>query len=181
MTAKRRATVDLAFARLPIAHFFDTVVGGDETERHKPEPEPLLLGLERLGASADEAAYVGDSPYDMQAAKAGGLHAVGVTWGGIHDRAALADADVIVDTRGGAACRPLSSRARGASCATLLDTWLHEYHVLDDPSVDDATYDRAYDELVALEERAPGARHARLADPARRRARRRRSSRRSST
>ena len=73
MTAKRRATVDLAFARLPIAHFFDTVVGGDETERHKPEPEPLLLGLERLGASADQAAYVGDSPYDMQAAKAGGL------------------------------------------------------------------------------------------------------------
>ncbi len=46
----------------------------------------------------DEAAYVGDSPYDMQAAKAGGLHAVGVTWGGIHDRAALADADVIVDS-----------------------------------------------------------------------------------
>jgi pyrophosphatase PpaX len=98
VTAKRRATVDLAFARLPIAHYFDTVVGGDETERHKPEPEPLLLGLERLGASADQAAYVGDSPYDMQAAKAGGLHAVGVTWGGIHARAALADADVIVDT-----------------------------------------------------------------------------------
>ena len=49
-------------------------------------------------ASADQAAYVGDSPYDMQAAKAGGLYAVGVTWGGIHDRAALGDADVVVDT-----------------------------------------------------------------------------------
>lgn len=98
VTAKRRSTVDLAFARLPIAHFFDAVVGGDETERHKPHPEPLLLGLERLGASADEAAYVGDSPYDMQAARAGGLYAVGVTWGGIHHRAALSDADVVVDT-----------------------------------------------------------------------------------
>src|SRR6478609_203042 len=70
-----------AFARLPIAHYFDTVVGGDETKRHKPDPEPLLLGLARLDASADQAAYVGDSPYDMQAAKAAGLHAVGVTWG----------------------------------------------------------------------------------------------------
>jgi pyrophosphatase PpaX len=98
VTAKRRATVDLAFARLPIAHFFDTVVGGDETELHKPDPAPLLLGLERLGAAAADAAYVGDSPYDMQAAKAGGLRAVGVTWGRIHDRAALADADVVVDT-----------------------------------------------------------------------------------
>jgi pyrophosphatase PpaX len=98
VTAKRRATVDLAFARLPIAHYFETVVGGDETDLHKPDPAPLLLGLERLGADAAHAAYVGDSPYDMQAAKAGGLHAVGVTWGRIHDRAALADADVVVDT-----------------------------------------------------------------------------------
>jgi pyrophosphatase PpaX len=98
VTAKRRSTVDLAFARLPIAQYFDTVVGGDETELHKPDPAPLLLGLERLGASAEQAAYVGDSPYDMQAAKAGGLHAVGVSWGRIHGREALSDADVVVDT-----------------------------------------------------------------------------------
>src|SRR5213592_4706215 len=38
VTAKRRATVELAFARLPIAHHFDVLVGGDETERHKPDP-----------------------------------------------------------------------------------------------------------------------------------------------
>jgi DNA ligase (NAD+) len=37
----------------------------------------------------------------------------------------------------------------------LLNRWLYEYHVLDDPSVDDATYDRHYDELVALEEANP--------------------------
>jgi pyrophosphatase PpaX len=98
VTAKRRSTVDLAFARLPIAHFFDTVVGGDETELHKPNPAPLLLGLERLGATADQAAYVGDSPYDMQAANAAGMYAVGVTWGRIHDRGALRDADIVVDT-----------------------------------------------------------------------------------
>jgi pyrophosphatase PpaX len=97
VTAKRRATVDLAFAQLPIEHLFDVVVGGDETTRHKPHPEPLLLALERLDAQPADAAYVGDSPYDMQAARAGGLHAIGVTWGGIHDRAALADAEVVVD------------------------------------------------------------------------------------
>ncbi|HUK96139.1 MAG TPA: HAD-IA family hydrolase [Gaiellaceae bacterium] len=97
VTAKRRATVDLAFARLPLAHLFETIVGGDETERHKPDPAPLRLALERLGAEARDAAYVGDSPYDMQAARAGGLHAIGVTWGGIHARDALGDAEVIVD------------------------------------------------------------------------------------
>jgi pyrophosphatase PpaX len=97
VTAKRRATVELAFAQLPLSHLFETVVGGDETNRHKPDPAPLHLALERLGARAAEAAYVGDSPYDMQAARAGGLYAVGVTWGGIHERSALGDARVIVD------------------------------------------------------------------------------------
>jgi len=97
VTAKRRATVALAFARLPLAHLFETIVGGDETERHKPDPAPLRLALERLGAQASDAAYVGDSPYDMQAARAGGLHSVGVTWGGIHARESLVDAQVIVD------------------------------------------------------------------------------------
>jgi pyrophosphatase PpaX len=98
VTAKRRLTVDLAFARLPIEHYFDVVVGGDETDRHKPDPAPLLLALERLGARAGQAAYIGDSPFDMQAARAAGLYAIGVSWGRIHRREALVDdADVIVD------------------------------------------------------------------------------------
>jgi pyrophosphatase PpaX len=97
VTAKRRATVDLAFAQLPLAHLFETIVGGDETERHKPDPAPLQLALERLAADPRDAAYVGDSPYDMQAARGAGLFAVGVTWGGIHGREVLTDAEVIVD------------------------------------------------------------------------------------
>jgi pyrophosphatase PpaX len=97
VTAKRRATVDLAFAQLPLAHLFETIVGGDETDRHKPDPAPLRLALERLAADPADAAYVGDSPYDMKAARAAGLFAVGVTWGGIHGREALSDAEVIVD------------------------------------------------------------------------------------
>ncbi len=96
VTAKRRLTVDLAFERLPIQHLFETVVGGDETERHKPDPEPLQLALERLGARAEEAAYVGDSPFDMQAAKAAGLYAIGVSWGRIHTADKLAHADVVI-------------------------------------------------------------------------------------
>lgn len=100
VTAKRRATVELAFARVPLGHLFETVVGGDETERHKPDPEPLLLAAERLGADPAETAYVGDSPFDVRAAKAAGMHAVAVTWGRIHDRARLGaeEPDAIVDS-----------------------------------------------------------------------------------
>ncbi len=89
VTAKRRSTVDLAFAQVPLGHLFEAIVGGDETERHKPDPEPLLLGAERLGAEPAATAYVGDSPFDVRAAKAAGMFAVAVTWGRIHDRERL--------------------------------------------------------------------------------------------
>jgi len=98
VTAKRHATVQLAFEHLPLGRYFDTIVAGDDTARHKPHPDPVLLGLERLAAAPEEAVYVGDSPYDMRAGKAAGVFAIGVTWGKIHDRGALVDADVVVDT-----------------------------------------------------------------------------------
>jgi DNA ligase (NAD+) len=41
--------------------------------------------------------------------------------------------------------------SRAAELREQLARWGHEYHVLDEPSVEDAVYDRAYDELVALE------------------------------
>jgi pyrophosphatase PpaX len=99
VTAKRRVTVELAFATVPLGHLFETVVGGDETERHKPDPQPLLVAAERLGADPAETAYVGDSPFDVLAAKAAGMHAIAVTWGRIHDRAKLEEAepDAIVE------------------------------------------------------------------------------------
>jgi pyrophosphatase PpaX len=100
VTAKRRKTVELAFAQVPIAHLFETVVGGDETERHKPDPAPLLLALDRLDAGPEDAAYVGDAPFDIQAAKAARILSVAVGWGGIHTRERLEQEqpDAFVDT-----------------------------------------------------------------------------------
>jgi DNA ligase (NAD+) len=45
---------------------------------------------------------------------------------------------------------------RAQELRAQLNRWLHEYHVLDEPSVDDATYDRSYDELLELERENPG-------------------------
>jgi pyrophosphatase PpaX len=95
VTAKRRMTVGLAFKRLGIEPWFDVVVTCDDTTAHKPDPEPIELALARLAAKPEDAAYVGDSPFDVAAARGAGVFAVAVTWGGMHD---VDDADAIVDT-----------------------------------------------------------------------------------
>jgi pyrophosphatase PpaX len=101
VTAKRHRTVDLALARFPaLASSFDVVVGFEDTERHKPDPEPVLLAVEKLGGSPEEAAYVGDSPFDIGAATAAGVFAIAVGWGGIHpdERLLAQEPDVFVRT-----------------------------------------------------------------------------------
>ncbi len=85
VTAKRQRTVALALDRFPVLREdFDVVVTHEDTDRHKPDPEPVLHAVERLGASPRDAAYVGDSPFDIQAAKSAGAFAIAVGWGGIH-------------------------------------------------------------------------------------------------
>jgi pyrophosphatase PpaX len=85
VTAKRRETVGLALRRFPVIEAsIDLVIAADDTERHKPHPDPILAALSALEASPTDAVYVGDSPFDIDAAKAAGVLAVAVAWGGIH-------------------------------------------------------------------------------------------------
>ena len=85
VTAKRHRTVALALDRFPaLEDEFDVVVAHEDTDRHKPDPDPVLVAVERLGGEPSQAAYVGDSPFDIRAAKAAGAFAVAVGWGGIH-------------------------------------------------------------------------------------------------
>ena len=99
VTVKSRITVDLTFELLPLGKYFTVVVNGDDVTEHKPHPAGLELALEQLGADAGTAAYVGDSPFDLQAAKAAGMGAIGVTWGGIHgrDRLEPEQPDALID------------------------------------------------------------------------------------
>jgi pyrophosphatase PpaX len=94
VTAKRHRTVGLAIQRFPwLEEQFDLVVAHEDTERHKPDPAPVLAAVERLGAQPSDAAYVGDSPFDIQAAKSAGAFAVAVGWGGIHSEEVLRGAE----------------------------------------------------------------------------------------
>ena len=62
--------------------YFDTVVGAEDVDRHKPDPEAVLTALERLGVTPDDALMVGDSTADFGAGRAAGCWVCHAAWGG---------------------------------------------------------------------------------------------------
>jgi pyrophosphatase PpaX len=61
----------------------DVVVCGDEVERAKPDPEPVIRALRALdlGHRAQDVLFVGDSPFDLRAGRAAGTRTAAVGWG----------------------------------------------------------------------------------------------------
>jgi phosphoglycolate phosphatase len=76
---------------LGLTPHLDLVLGANDSPWRKPQPEFTALALARLGTTAAETVLVGDSPYDIDAARAGGLAALCVTTG-THDAGELAAA-----------------------------------------------------------------------------------------
>lgn len=60
---------------------FAAIVCGDDVARKKPDPEGVQLALARLGVEPGEAAYVGDSPEDIEMARRASVLSIGVEGG----------------------------------------------------------------------------------------------------
>lgn len=60
---------------------FGAIVTRLDVEKPKPDPEAILVCLERLKVSAAGSVYVGDAPADIQAGKAAGVITVAVLTG----------------------------------------------------------------------------------------------------
>ena len=81
VTGKGDWMARLTLKQVGLLEPFEVIIGADATSRHKPDPEPLLLGAERLGVAAAGALYVGDAPNDVLAARAAGMIDVWAEWG----------------------------------------------------------------------------------------------------
>ena len=81
VTSKTAEEMNHSFYLLNIDHHFHSVVCASDTEKRKPNPDPLELALKLLGCKADEAIYIGDSIYDMQCANAAGVDFGLALWG----------------------------------------------------------------------------------------------------
>lgn len=80
VTSRTKDSTLFYMEKFGISHYFDAIVSCDDTGEHKPNPQPLLLGLEKLGAKAEEAVMVGDSSFDIRCANNAGVKSVLVDW-----------------------------------------------------------------------------------------------------
>jgi beta-phosphoglucomutase len=105
-----RANLELILRLTGVERFFAAVIGMEETQRGKPDPQVFLLAAERLGVPPGRCVVFEDAVAGVQAARAGGMKCVAVRFVGHHPEAALrqAGADLVVPT------------LEGVSAATVL-------------------------------------------------------------
>lgn len=89
VTSRTRESTMRYLKQFDIEEYFDGVVTCDDTDRHKPDPEPVLMGLKKLDTDKDCALMIGDSSFDMKSANNAGVKTVLVGW-----RAAAENGDV---------------------------------------------------------------------------------------
>ncbi len=80
-----------ALSRMGLSDFPSVIIGGDMTERRKPDPMPYLMALEALSVSAEDSAAFEDSPVGIRAAKAADIYTVAFTGSEVHQDISLAD------------------------------------------------------------------------------------------
>jgi pyrophosphatase PpaX len=81
VTSKAEPLARRGLAHVGLDGFFDVIVGLESCTRHKPDPEPVHVALDRLGIAPEAAAFVGDSPHDMAAGRAAGVTSIAALWG----------------------------------------------------------------------------------------------------
>jgi HAD superfamily hydrolase (TIGR01509 family) len=105
-TSSRREQVTDSVAALGLAKP-PTIVDGSQVQHAKPAPDLLLVAASRLGVAPAACWAIGDSTWDMRAAVAGGITAIGVTAGSAVSADALVEAGaaLVVETLGELASR----------------------------------------------------------------------------
>jgi beta-phosphoglucomutase family hydrolase len=63
---------------LGVYHLFDAVVGADDVQRHKPQPDTFLRCAELMGVAPERCVVFEDADFGVQAARAAGMDVVDV-------------------------------------------------------------------------------------------------------
>jgi len=99
LTNSGRKSASEALRRGDLLGLFEFVITRDDAEAMKPRPEGLLKAVHLLSLSKEEVYYIGDSPFDIHAARAAGIRVVSVATGS-YSRERLKDegADYVISS-----------------------------------------------------------------------------------
>ncbi|MBS5950008.1 MAG: HAD-IA family hydrolase [Clostridium sp.] len=94
VSAKTREQYEIDFIQKGLDKYVKCEVLADDTELHKPHPEPLLKAAEILNISPSDCLYVGDTIFDYKASKAAGMDFGLALWGADFTEGIYADYDL---------------------------------------------------------------------------------------
>ena len=94
-SSKMKDQYEIDFLKTGLHIYMKSVVLAEDTENHKPHPEPLLKALEGLNTEPHYSIYVGDTLSDYKAAKSAGMDFALASWGA--DDSHEIDADYILN------------------------------------------------------------------------------------
>jgi len=98
ITNKPYAFIEPILQSLGMDTLFELKLGGDSLPEKKPHPAPLLHACDRLGIAPEKCVMVGDSKNDILAAKAAGMHCIGLGYGYNYDEdIAVYAPDLVLD------------------------------------------------------------------------------------
>jgi phosphoglycolate phosphatase len=102
VSTKYRRRIETILRREGLLSHLAVIVGGEDVAAHKPDPESLMLAMQRLVMGPDETLYVGDSLTDAEAAKRAGMPFVAVL-SGTTEREAFVEYEVcgVIEALGG--------------------------------------------------------------------------------
>lgn len=87
-----RENLDLILTLTAIAPFFAAIVAMEDTQRGKPDPQVFQVAAARVEVPPERCVVVEDAPAGVQAARAGGMRCIAVSFVGHHDEATLRNA-----------------------------------------------------------------------------------------
>ena len=70
------SSIERALLLAGLPGFVDFIVGRDDVERPKPDPQMLLVAIQRAGVSKEDSVFLGDSIRDIEAGRRAGIRAV---------------------------------------------------------------------------------------------------------
>ncbi len=80
VTSRMKLTAYEGLKKYGIEKFFDYILTADDVTKHKPDPQPALTALKKLGSSPERAVMLGDTKQDILCAKNAGIVSVLVDW-----------------------------------------------------------------------------------------------------